>query len=142
MRLQRWIQDSLRRGCRPSSGCQHTVLPKFPKNCMKLKNILGYKGPLGHHPKFSIIDIKVISICKVYCCVLENITASMVNLQKLLCYILSESSLLKAHFNIPSPCPCPSLSKFNGNGPFDKQIVLELNQVLQKPSRYFGNYPY
>ena len=31
------IQDSRRRGRQPSGGRQHTILPNFPKNCMKLR---------------------------------------------------------------------------------------------------------
>ena len=34
---------SLRWGCQPSRGHQHTILPKFPENCMKLKEF----GPRG-----------------------------------------------------------------------------------------------
>ena len=33
-------------------GRQHTILPNFPKNCMKLKEF----GPLGGRPKFYYVD--------------------------------------------------------------------------------------
>ena len=36
--LQWQIQDFPKEGApTPHGGCQHTILPKFPKNCMKLK---------------------------------------------------------------------------------------------------------
>ena len=34
-------------GTNSPGGCQHTILPKFPKNCMKLKNL---DPPGGVHP--------------------------------------------------------------------------------------------
>ena len=34
-------------------GRQHTILPKFPKNCMKLKE---FGPPGGAHPKFYYVD--------------------------------------------------------------------------------------
>ena len=36
----------------PGGGRQHTILPNFPKNCMKLKEF----GPPGGRPKFYYVD--------------------------------------------------------------------------------------
>ena len=36
-------------GCQLSGGCQHTILPNFPKNCMKLKEF-GPRGGIHHDP--------------------------------------------------------------------------------------------
>ena len=44
--VQWWIQDFPEEGCQLPGGCQHTILPKFPKNCMKLKEF----GPGGSIP--------------------------------------------------------------------------------------------
>ena len=38
----------------PQGGRQHTILPKFPKNCMKLKEF--GPGGGGAHPKFYYVD--------------------------------------------------------------------------------------
>ena len=51
---------SLRRGCQLPRGCQHTILPNFPKNCMELKEF-GPQG--GAHPSCPLdlpLIIKVI----------------------------------------------------------------------------------
>ena len=39
-------------GANSPGGHQHTILPKFPKNCMKLKEF----GPGGARPKFYYVD--------------------------------------------------------------------------------------
>ena len=39
----------------PGGGRQHTILPKIPKNCMKLKEF-GPPGGRGAHPKFYYVD--------------------------------------------------------------------------------------
>ena len=39
-------------GANSPGGRQHTILPKFPKNCMKLKEF----GPGGARPKFYYVD--------------------------------------------------------------------------------------
>ena len=41
-------------GANSPGGCQHTILPNFPKNCMKLKEF----GPPGGgaRPKFYYVD--------------------------------------------------------------------------------------
>ena len=39
-------------GANSAGGCQHTILPNFPKNCMKLKEF----GPRGGDPKFYYVD--------------------------------------------------------------------------------------
>ena len=45
---------SPRRGRQLSGGgCQHTILPNFPKNCMKLKE---FGPPGGWRPKFYYVD--------------------------------------------------------------------------------------
>ena len=41
-------------------GCQHTILPNFPKNCMKLKEF----GPPGGRPKFYYVDPPL--VCSVW----------------------------------------------------------------------------
>ena len=46
---------SPRRGRQLSGECQHTILPKFPKNCMKLKEF-GPRGGGGTRPKFYYVD--------------------------------------------------------------------------------------
>ena len=38
-------------------GHQHTIVPKFPKNCMKFKDI----GPRGARPKFDYVDPALLS---------------------------------------------------------------------------------
>ena len=50
--LQWWIQDFPKEGAPTPRGRQHTILPKFPKNCMKLKEFgprgtWGTRTPLG-----------------------------------------------------------------------------------------------
>ena len=45
-------------GANSQGGRQNTILPKFPKNCMKLKNIwtrVGGRG-VGARPKFYYVD--------------------------------------------------------------------------------------
>ena len=39
-------------GANSPGGHQHTILPKFSKNCMNLKEF----GPLGGRPKFYYVD--------------------------------------------------------------------------------------
>ena len=39
-------------GANSPGGRQHTILPNFPKNCMKLKEF----GPRGGRPKFYYVD--------------------------------------------------------------------------------------
>ena len=39
-------------GANSPGGRQHTISPKYPKNCMKLKEF----GPGGAHPKFYYVD--------------------------------------------------------------------------------------
>ena len=39
-------------GAKSPGGRQHTILPNFPKNCMKLKEF----GPGGVRPKFYYVD--------------------------------------------------------------------------------------
>ena len=52
--LQWRIQDFPEVGApTPQGGRQHTILPKFPKNCMKLKEF-GPRG--GARPKFYYVD--------------------------------------------------------------------------------------
>ena len=41
-------------------GCQHTILPKFPKNCMKLKEF--GPGGEGARPKFYYVDPPLASV--------------------------------------------------------------------------------
>ena len=48
---------SPRRGRQLPGGRQHTILPNFPKNCMKLKEF----GPRGR-PKFYYVDPPLITI--------------------------------------------------------------------------------
>ena len=40
-------------GANSPGGCQHTILPNFPKNCMKLKE---FGPPGGARPKFYYVD--------------------------------------------------------------------------------------
>ena len=44
----------------PPGGCQHTVLPNVPKNCMKLKEF-GPQG--GTRPNFYYVDLPLQSSC-------------------------------------------------------------------------------
>ena len=47
------------RGANPrgrGGGRQHTILPNFPPNCMKLKEF----GPRGARPKFYYVDLSLV----------------------------------------------------------------------------------
>ena len=49
----------------PGGGRQHTILPNFPKNCMKLKEF----RPPGGRPKFYYVDplLALIPILPILC---------------------------------------------------------------------------
>ena len=47
--------------CQPYMGHQHTILPNFPQNCMKLKQF----GPLGAHMSLTLLlDPPMLSLDK------------------------------------------------------------------------------
>ena len=43
--------------CQPSAGCQNTILPSFPKNCMKLGNLWALEGGSGRRPLVTPLTI-------------------------------------------------------------------------------------
>ena len=58
-RFQWRIQDFPEEGAptlRGGGGRQHTILPNFPKNCMKLKEFEPPGGRGGARPKFYYVD--------------------------------------------------------------------------------------
>ena len=51
-RGRQWrIQDFVEVGGHPSRGRQHTILPKFPQNCMKLKEFGPREGGRSRIPR-------------------------------------------------------------------------------------------
>ena len=55
----------------PQGGRQHMILPKFPKNYMKLKEFGPPGGGGATHPKFYYVDLPLPSLSRVN--VLENL---------------------------------------------------------------------